>query len=705
MSIDKNYKYIDREKSWLAFNARVLQEAADTAVPLLERLRFLGIFSNNLDEFFRVRFAAVRRLSLTGATGEKILGGISAQQLVKDITEIVINLQADSMKILSDIEKELEKANIIIINESQITPDQENFIKDFFIQKVSPELATIILNDLAEFPLLKDTSGYLAIKLVMKLEEKSKILGLIKPKSEIRYAIVEMPKNINRIVVLPSKGEKQYLILLDDVIRYNLSSIFNVFDYESISAHMIKITRDAQLDIDSDLSKSMLEKIATSVKDRRIGEPVRFVYDKTIDKDTLKFFLSKMGIDASDSVIPGGRYHNRRDYMNFPNLDRNDLLYQPKIPIPVEGLSLDGSILTKIAKKDYLVYAPYQSFSYIIKFLREAALDPKVTNIKITLYRLAKNSQIISSLINAVKNGKKFTVQIELQARFDEASNIFYAEQMQQEGIDLIFGIKGLKVHSKICVVDRIEEGKLKRYGIISTGNFNESTGKIYTDVTLFTSHQQILKDVAKVFDFFDVNYRVHRYKHLIVSPHYTRSKFYKLIDKEIFNAKIGKPAFIKLKMNSLSDYAMIDKLYDASNAGVMIRLQIRGICSLIPGVKGMSENIEAISIVDNFLEHARVFIFCNDNNPEVFISSADFMTRNLDGRVEVTCPIYDEGIKKQLIETFDVGWKGNVKARFHSEKLDNIYRVRKENEIIFRAQNETYNYYRNNLEVIVDKL
>ena len=705
MSIDKNYKYIDREKSWLAFNARVLQEAADTAVPLLERLRFLGIFSNNLDEFFRVRFAAVRRLSLTGATGEKILGGISAQQLVKDITEIVINLQADSMKILSDIEKELEKANIIIINESQITPDQENFIKDFFIQKVSPELATIILNDLAEFPLLKDTSGYLAIKLVMKLEEKSKILGLIKPKSEIRYAIVEMPKNINRIVVLPSKGEKQYLILLDDVIRYNLSSIFNVFDYESISAHMIKITRDAQLDIDSDLSKSMLEKIATSVKDRRIGEPVRFVYDKTIDKDTLKFFLSKMGIDASDSVIPGGRYHNRRDYMNFPNLDRNDLLYQPKIPIPVEGLSLDGSILTKIAKKDYLVYAPYQSFSYIIKFLREAALDPKVTNIKITLYRLAKNSQIISSLINAVKNGKKVTVQIELQARFDEASNIFYAEQMQQEGIDLIFGIKGLKVHSKICVVDRIEEGKLKRYGIISTGNFNESTGKIYTDVTLFTSHQQILKDVAKVFDFFDVNYRVHRYKHLIVSPHYTRSKFYKLIDKEIFNAKIGKPAFIKLKMNSLSDYAMIDKLYDASNAGVMIRLQIRGICSLIPGVKGMSENIEAISIVDNFLEHARVFIFCNDNNPEVFISSADFMTRNLDGRVEVTCPIYDEGIKKQLIETFDVGWKGNVKARFHSEKLDNIYRVRKENEIIFRAQNETYNYYRNNLEVIVDKL
>ena len=705
MSTDKHYRYIDREKSWLAFNARVLQEAADEAVPLLERLRFLGIFSNNLDEFFRVRFAAIRRLSLTEETGEKLLGGISAQQLVKDITEIVINLQSDSLRILSDIEKKLEKENIIIINENEISTDHENFIKDFFIQKVSPELVTIILNDLAEFPLLKDTSGYLTIKLVMKTEQKPKLLSLKKPKSEIRYAIIEMPKNINRILVLPSKNGKQYLILLDDVIRYNLSNIFNIFDYESISAHMIKITRDAQLDIDSDMSKSMLEKIATSVKDRRIGEPVRFVYDQNIDKDTLKFFLSKMGIDASDSIIPGGRYHNRRDYMNFPNLDRNDLLYQPKMPLPVEGLSFDGSILNKIAQKDYLIYAPYQAYSYVIKFLREAALDPKVTSIKITLYRLAKNSQIISSLINAAKNGKKVTVQIELQARFDEASNISYAEQMQQEGIELIFGIKGLKVHSKICVIDRIEDGKINRYGIISTGNFNESTAKIYTDVTLLTSHQQILKDVAKVFDFFDVNYRVHRYKHLIVSPHYSRSKFYKLIDKEILNATLGRPAYIKLKMNSLSDFSMIDKLYDASHAGVKIQLQIRGICSLIPGVKGMSENIEAISIVDNFLEHTRLFIFGNNDEPEVFISSADFMTRNLDGRVEVSCPIYDPEIKKQLIDTFNVGWKGNVKARLHSEKLDNKYRIRKENEPIFRAQNETYNYYIENTDSKTEKL
>ncbi|MBC5842821.1 MAG: polyphosphate kinase 1 [Flavobacteriaceae bacterium] len=680
-------KYIDREKSWLAFNARVLQEAADDSVPLLDRLRFLGIFSNNLDEFFRVRFAAIRRLSLSGKTGEKILGGISAQQLVKDITEIVIEHQTESLLILKEIENKLETENIFIINENEISQEQEIFLKDFFIQKLSPELVTIILNDLAEFPLLRDNIGYLAVKLVMKKE------------AEVRYAIIEIPKTMNRFVVLPSSDHKQYVILIDDVIRHNLEGIFNIFDYESVSAHMMKISRDAQLDIDSDLSKSMLEKISSSVKERRVGEPVRFIYDQLIEADTLAFFLEKMKIVSTDSIIPGGRYHNRRDYMDFPNLGRYDLLYKKNISLPIPGLDLEGSILEKISKKDYLLNAPYQSFSYLTKFLREAALDPKVTTISITLYRLAKNSQIISSLINAAKNGKKVTVQIELQARFDEASNISYAEQMQTEGINLIFGIKGLKVHSKICVIERNEEGKTKRYGFISTGNFNEATAKIYTDVTLFTSHQQILKDITKIFEFFNINYRVHRYKHLIVSPHYTRSRFYKLIDREILHALAGRKAYIKLKMNSLSDFGMIDKLYEASNAGVKIQLEVRGICSLIPGVKGMSANIEAISIVDNYLEHSRIYIFGNGGQTEVFISSADFMTRNLDGRVEVTCPIYDQEIKKELIDNFDLGWKGNVKARYHSAALDNKYRDANGDKV-FRAQLETYKYYqeKNNL-------
>jgi len=695
--MNNNYtSYIDREKSWLTFNARVLQEANDANVPLLDRFRFLGIFSNNLDEFFRVRYAAIRRMSLESTESEKILG-VKAEELLKEITEIVIQQQSESLRILNEIEKKLELENIFIINENDISKEQEKFIHDYFIQKVSPALVTIMLNDLEEFPLLKDTSGYLAVKLVMKGSE------LFNDKvKEIRYAVVEIPNTINRFVVLPSSSEKQYIILLDDVIRYNLNNIFNIFDYESISAHMIKITRDAQLEFDSDLSKSLIEKISSSVKDRRVGEPVRFVYDQAIGKDTLEFFLRGMRIDSSDSIIPGGRYHNRRDYMSFPNLGRYDLLYRENVPLPISGLSLEGSILEKIKKKDYLLYAPYQSFSYIIKFLREAALDPKVASIKITLYRLAKNSQIVSSLINAAKNGKKVTVQIELQARFDEESNISYSEQMQTEGIELIFGVKGLKVHSKICVIERIEEGKVKRYGLISTGNFNENSAKIYTDVTLFTSNTEILKDASKIFDFFDVNYRVHRYKHLIVSPHYTRGKFNKLIEREISNALLGKEAFIKLKMNSISDFKMTDKLYEASNAGVKIQLIIRGICCLIPGIKGLSENIEAISIVDNYLEHARVYIFANGGDPDVFISSADFMTRNLDARVEVTCPIYDEDIKKELIETFEIGWKANVKARIHSNDLANNYR-RRGDEKPFRAQLEMYNYYQMKLDVIAE--
>lgn len=694
-------RYIDREKSWLAFNARVLQEAGDDKVPLLDRLRFLGIFSNNFDEFFRVRYAAIRRLKLEGQTGEKILGGITAQKLLTEITDIVIEQQSESLRILSVIEKELEKENIFMVNETQLTKEQEIYVKDFFIQKVSPELVTIILNDLDEFPLLKDTSGYLAVKLVISQKGASDI---DEAGGEVRYAVIEIPKTINRFVILPSNTEKQYIIMLDDVIRLNLHSIFNIFKYESISAHMIKITRDAQLEIDSDQSKSLMEKISTSVKERRIGEPVRFVYDQAIGKDTLEFFLTRMEIDSSDSIIPGGRYHNRRDYMSFPNLGRQDLVYRQNVPLPVPGLSLEGSILHKIRQKDYLLNAPYQSFSYVIKFLREAALDPKVTSISITLYRLAKNSQIISSLINAAKNGKKVTVQIELQARFDEASNISYAEQMQTEGINLIFGVKGLKVHSKICVVERVENNRIKRYGFISTGNFNESTAKVYTDVTLFTSHQQILKETQRIFEFFEVNYRVHRYKHLFVSPHYTRSKFFKLIDREILNAIGGKEAYIKLKMNSLTDYKMIDKLYEASREGVKIQLIIRGICCLIPGVPGMSENIEAISIVDNYLEHSRVYIFANCGDPEIFISSADFMTRNLDARVEVTCPIYDPEIKQEMLETFEIGWKANVKARLHSENLENKYRKRPD-EKPFRAQLETYNYYRNKLDVIYEQL
>ncbi len=507
-----------------------------------------------------------------------------------------------------------------------------------------------------------------------------------------RYALIEIPKSINRFIVLPKEGDKNYIIMLDDVIRYCLQHIFSIFQYKSITAHMIKITRDAELDFESDLTKSFIEKISSSVKGRSVNEPVRFVYDKKIHNDTLQFLLEKMQIDDTDSIIPGGKYHNRRDYMNFPSLGRNDLLYKTYPRLPIKELPLQGSIFEKIAQKDYLQFTPYHTFSYVVKFLRQAALDPSVQSIKITLYRLAKISHIASSLINAAKNGKKVTVLIELQARFDEAANIKYAEQLETEGVHVIFGVPGLKVHSKVCVIERLEEDKIKRYGFVSTGNFNESTAKIYTDYTLFTSHQNILKEVDKVFRFFDTNYRIDKYKHLILSPHYTRKEFTKLIDAEINNAKAGKQAYIKLKMNSLTSYKMIDKLYEASNAGVKIQLIVRGICCLIPQVKGMSENIEAISIVDKFLEHPRLYIFANGGNPKIYISSADLMTRNLEYRVEVSCPIYDEAIKKELMETFEISWKDNVKARVFSVKQDNLYR--KANGKKIRSQFATYDYY-----------
>ncbi|MBB1140117.1 polyphosphate kinase 1 [Myroides sp. WP-1] len=697
-TVTPKYYYVDREKSWLAFNERVLQEAGDVTVPLLERLRFIGIFSNNLDEFFRVRYATIRRMVLTGESNRRLGSGVVVKDLLKEITNRVIVLQNESLRILAEIEKQLEAEKIFILNEKTINDKQKAFVKDHFLHTLSHDLVTVILSDLAPFPLLRDTHGYLAVKLEVDEELRSKRSKANKREKRTRYAIIEIPNIVNRFVELPSDDDKKYIIMIDDIIRYNLASIFSIFDYKAENAFMIKITRDAELGVDTDLHKSFVEKISSGVRDRKEGEIVRFVYDQEMDQDLLEYLLENVEIEMNDSIIPGGRYHNRRDYMSFPTLGRSDLTYPKQIPAAVVGLDMEDSIIQQLQKRDYLIYTPYQSFSYLVRLLREAALDPQVLSIKITLYRLAKNSQIISSLINAVKNGKKVIAQIELQARFDEASNIYYSELMQSEGVQLIFGVKGLKVHSKICVIERLENKKIKRYGFVSTGNFNESSAKIYTDVTLLTSHNQIMKEVSKVFEFLQVNYRVHKYKDLLVSPHYTRSGFNKLIDREIRNAKNGLPASIRLKMNSLSDLRMVDRLYEASNVGVKIQLIIRGICCLVPGIPGMSENIEAISVVDRFLEHSRIYIFGNNNNPEVYISSADFMTRNLDERVEVTCPIYDDRIKQELIETFEIGWKGNIKTRIQSGDLSNKYRKR-EGEADFQSQKEMYRYYKNKLK------
>ena len=674
--------YINREISWLDFNARVLQEAADQKVPLLERLRFIGIFSNNLDEFFQVRYATVQRIAQSDKTGRKIFGGKNAKDLLKAITQKVIEQQKETNKILSDIKKELEKEQIYFVNEKNVFEEHQEFLKEYFIQKVSPALMTIIISDnLAQD--LSNNHAFLAVKLSFPDPKQLKN----------QYALIEIPTELDRFIVLPSIGNKKYVMFLDDLIRYHFHLIFNFFEYSNIEAHMIKVTRDAELDMEGDVSKSYINKIVESVRERILAEPVRMVYDKEIHLETLTTLKGLMGIDSTDSLIPGGRYHNRKDFMNFPQLNRNDLQYNKMLPIPIEGLSLEKSIFKAIEEKDYLLYTPYHSFSFVIKFLREAALDPIVNSIKITIYRLSQLSNVASALINAAKNGKKVLVQIELQARFDETNNIIYAEQMQAAGVELIFGIPGLKVHSKICLVEKRIEGKNKRYGFISTGNLNEDTAKIYTDYTLFTSNPEVLKEVNKVFNFLQVHYKLKKYKHLIVSPHYTHAALVKMINKEIENKKAGLPCGIKLKLNAITNFSMINKLYEASQAGVSIQMVVRGICCLIPGVKDMSENIEVISIVDRYLEHPRLYIFENGGKQKVYISSADFMTRNIENRVEVAAPIYDVSLKKQIIDVFDIIWMDNVKSRIINKKPQNKFRKTSDKPV--RSQWAIYDYYK----------
>lgn len=678
-------RYINREISWLSFNARVLQESADETVPLIERLRFVGIFSNNLDEFFKVRYATVKRIVEAGKKGRKALGVYAADELLDKITRIVIQQQEESLSIIHNIHSKLKDQGIYIIKENEVHfPEHSEFIKTFFMEKVSPALVTIMLNEDIDLPRIQDLEAYLTV--TMKNSSTKKTL----------HALVEIPSELDRFVVLPQVDGIDYIMILDDLIRYNLESVFSIFEYDEISAHMIKITRDAELDLESDLGKSFIEKLSKSVKGREDAEPVRFVHDQSINQDTLKFLLEKLGIENTDSIIPGGRYHNRKDYMGFPSLGRTDLLYATQKPLPINNISLNDSMFKKVAEKDFLQYTPYHTFAYVIKFLREAALDPKIKTIKITIYRLAKLSHVASALINAAKNGKDVTVQIELRARFDEESNMRYANQMQDEGIKLIFGVPGLKVHSKVCVIERLEAGRLKRYGFISTGNFNGKTAKIYTDYTLFTANKQILKDLSKLFNFFDTNYIVNTYQHLIISPHYAKNTFYRLIDNEIKKVKNGQKGYIRLKLNSISNYSIIDKLYAASEAGVKIDMIIRGVCCLIPGVKGMSENINLISIVDKFLEHPRVLIFGEEGEEKVYISSSDWMTRNLDNRVEVTCPIYDEDVKKEIIDTFTICWNDNVKAREITASQDNAYRIN--DKAPLRSQFATYDYYLNKL-------
>ena len=676
----KKYTFKNRELSWLDFNERVLQEAADITVPLIERLRFIGIFSNNLDEFYKVRYATVKRLALSKEKVKKFYKGENAKDLLNLITERAIELQNRSNLILDFILKDLEKENIFIVDEQAIPKDSISYIESFFSDKIQPKLKIVLLNEKDDFPQLSESSCFL----IIKIESKNKNLN---------YAIIQFPDEFERFIVIKNQDVK-YVIMIDDIIRYHLFEIFKIFNPSNISANMIKFSRDAELDFDDDISKSYLEKISQSVKDRLKGDPLRFVYDKEIDPNTLKFLLEKMNINSEiDSVIPGGKYHNKKDYMNFPILN-NDLAYDKIEQLVIKDFYKHKTVFESIDERDFLVHTPFHKFNHILTFLSEASIDPDVKRICITIYRLSKLSSVANTLINAAKNGKEVIVQIELQARFDETNNIDYAKLMQDQGVKLIFGIPTLKVHAKVCVVEKLLNNKILKYGFISTGNFNESTAKIYTDFTIFTSNQSLLDEISNVFEFFSFNYKKFKYEKLIISPYNTKKFFKSLIKNEIKNAKRGKDAFIKIKLNNITNYEMVEELYKAAEEGVKIYLIVRGICCLIPNQKNTHNNIELISIVDKFLEHTRMFIFCNNGKNKIYISSADWMTRNLDNRVEVTIPIEDEKISNQLNDIFSIYWNDNQKSRYVNSENNNEYR---KNELdIIRSQSQVYNYHHN---------
>jgi polyphosphate kinase len=675
-------KFINREESWLYFNERVLQEAADRKVPLIERMKFLGIFSNNLDEFFRVRVATLSRMTKWKYSDSR-LSGANPKKALKKVLDLDQKYAEIFGETYQEILSELATNNIYILNEKNLTPSQGQAVRSYFHDQVRPNLFPIMLNDsLMDFP-LKDKSIYLGV--VMKKNGK-----YLKDK----FSIIKIPTNhLSRFFILPAEGKKSYIILLDDVIRYCLDDIFAIFNYDEIDAYTIKFTRDAELDIDSDISKSFLENISDSLKKRTTGEPVRFIYDKEIPEILLKNIIKKLKINDDDNKVPSGRYHNFKDFMSFPNLGSKNLEYNTLEPLPHCGLVEKKSIFDVIRKQDIMLHFPYQSFNYIIDLLREASIDPKVRSIRISLYRLANKSNVINALINAARNGKSVTVFMELQARFDEEANIYYAGRLQEEGVRIIQGIPGFKVHGKLLVIRRKEQAKNIYYGVISTGNFNESTAKVYADDCLLTVDPAITQEILKVFDLFDANFKQQRFKELVVSPFRMREHFISLLKNEIKNARIGKEAWAIIKLNNLVDEGIAKHLILAANEGVKLKLIIRGSCILQPDLLGLSENMEVISIVDRFLEHSRVIVFCNGGKELYYTTSADWMGRNFDNRIEVAVKIKDPEIQNELKNMLLIQLRDNVKARVLDRNNNNTYKTTTDTFPI-RSQFEIYNYF-----------
>ena len=647
-------KTINRDISWLSFNERVLQEAQNKQVPLVERMRFLGIYSNNLDEFFRVRVATLIRLKKAIESTNPTLANQTSATLSK-IQKKVIELQGRFYTTYEQILVELEEHNIHIRNEKQLTKTQQVFVRKYFLENVESLITPLIISNIKRFPYLKDRAVYL-------------FTSLEKTSGKKFYTLIELPTDeISRFVLLPSQNNGTEIIYLDDIIRFNMPYILSIFSPKNIKSYIIKLTRDAELDLDDDFSESYYEKINKSLSNRKFGKPVRFVYDKEMPEEELNYLLANIKLNTTDNVIPGGRYHNFRDFMGFPSLGKNELCFNKIDELPHKRI-IDGvPLLKQVEKQDFLFQFPYHSFDYIIDIIREAAIDPKVELIKMSLYRVAKKSKIIKALKNAARNGKIVQVVIELRARFDEEANLEWSKQLQEENISIEFGVKGLKVHSKLLLIQRKSKGRLKNFSLISTGNFHENTAKIYGDTALFTSNEAIAGEVEKVFQIFDKPYMSYSFEHLLISPINLRQRIYDLIEEQVELKKLGGRGNIYIKINNLVDEEMIAKLTKAAENGVEIRLMVRGVCSLIP-----TRNITVRSIVGRYLEHSRVLWFGDKENAKIIIGSADLMTRNLDVRIEAMVPIYDEVLKSEIIDYLELQWLDNQKSRKITSKLSN---------------------------------
>ncbi len=689
-------KTIARDISWLSFNARVLQEAADPSVPLRERIKFLGIFSNNMDEFFRVRVATLKRMADVGPKLRNMHLEQAPDKILDNIQQIVLEQQAEFNAIFETVRKDMAREKIFLLNEKQLNKDQQKFVQTFFEEEVRNNIIPLMVESIPQFPYLREKSIYLGVVLSRKDSSLRR-----------KYAILEVPsKAVGRFIKLPSPEGQHHIILLEDVIRYNLKSIFSFFGYDRYQAWVFKVTKDAELDLDTDLSTTLIQKIEKGLKNRRKGKPVRFVYDKEMDDGLLAYLIRKLNISRKESVIPGGRIHNFRHFMDFPDVFQRK--GQRKKPFQHPLLKNTMRVTDMVLQTDIMLNFPYHSFSPVIDLLREAAIDPDVTAIKITAYRLASNSKVINALINAVRNGKQVTVMLELRARFDEENNLEWKERLEEEGVKVVIGIPNMKVHAKICLIKKRQNNHTIHYGFVSTGNLNEKTSTVYGDHCLLTADRFIMADVNRIFNYLEKPKEGAKFlkacKTLIPCPTGLRRELNKLISREIRHARAGLGAAITLKVNSLSDEELITRLYEAARAGVEIKLIIRGIFCMYSESKKFKVPVKAVSIIDEYLEHARVFIFHNNGNEKVYISSADWMVRNLDHRVEATCPIMDENIKKVLKNILEIQLSDNVKARILDNDLSNRYvRDRKTKKV--RSQVEIYNYLHQKTSAVLDSL